>query len=55
MDNKLFTILLWLAAAGTACLVTALRLMGVVPAPVATAVVLAVLLCAWLGGRRLRR
>ena len=54
MDRKLLTTIVWLAAAGTVLVVTALRLMGAIPPPVATALVLAVLVAAWLGLRRLR-
>lgn len=55
MDKKLLGQIVWLGVAGLVCLVTALQLMGVVPAPVATAVVLTALAAAWFGLRRLRR
>lgn len=51
MDKKLVAAMVWLAVAGAVCIVTALQLMGVLPAPVATALVLAALAGAWLGLR----
>lgn len=55
MDRKTLVVIVWLAALGTVCVVTALQWMGAVPAPAATALVLLALAGAWFGGRRLRR
>lgn len=55
MDRKPAAGLVWLAVAGAVCVATALQLMGVLPPPVATAIVLASLAAAWLVLRRPRQ